>query len=170
VDQPRCAGFEYDASAVLLVAGLKAMPQARTREPDSSPPCRVLLVEDDDAFAAAVTELLEADRRVKLAGRACDGRQGVALAKALDPDVVLIDIVLPLVDGVEATREIRRRQPRTPVVAISGWDYEERALEVREAGAVDFVRKGRLGPDLVEVILAAAKRRRRSRRGGGTSA
>ena len=60
-------------------------------------------------------------------------------AEALRPDVVLMDIVLPVVDGVEATREIRRRQPTIPVVAITGSEYEEHALEVRDAGAVDFV-------------------------------
>jgi CheY-like chemotaxis protein len=64
-------------------------------------------------------------------------------------------------DGVEATREIRRRQPTIPVVAITGSEYEERALEVRDAGAVDFVRKGRLDPDLVDIVVAAAHQRRR---------
>ena len=129
----------------------------------------MLLVEDDDAFAAALTELLEAGGRAKVAGRASDGREGVELADALRPDVVLMDIVLPVMDGVDATREIRRRQPTTPVVAITGWEYEERALEVREAGAVDFVRKGRLDRDLVEIVLAAAKRRQRRGRGRSTS-
>ena len=120
-------------------------------------------------FAAALTQLLEAGGRVKVAGRASDGREGVELAEALRPDVVLMDIVLPVMDGVEATREIRRRQPTTPIVAITGWEYEERALEVREAGAVDFVRKGRLDPDLVEIVVAAAKRRQRSGRGRSAS-
>jgi len=98
-------------------------------------------------------------------GRARDGREGVELAEALRPDVVLMDLVLPVIDGVEATREIRRRQPTIPVVAITGSEYEERALEVRDAGAVDFVGKGRLGPDLVEIVVAAVHRRRRRRRG-----
>jgi DNA-binding NarL/FixJ family response regulator len=65
-------------------------------------------------------------------------------------------------DGVEATREILRRHPGMPVVAMTGWEYEERALEVREAGAVDYVSKGRLGRDLVEVLVAAARARRRA--------
>ena len=74
-----------------------------------------------------------------------------------------MDIGLPVIDGVEATREIRRKQPSIPVVGITGSDYEERALEVREAGAVDFVRKGRLDSDLVESVVAAAHHRRRRR-------
>ena len=79
-----------------------------------------------------------------------------------------MDIVLPVMDGVEATREIRRRQPTIAVVGITGLEYEERVLEVRDAGAVDFVRKGRLDPDLVEIVVAAAKRRPRRRRGRST--
>src|SRR6266496_6830025 len=146
------------------------MPRARTRQRASSRPCRVLLVEDDDAFAAALTELLEAGGRAKVAGRASDGREGVELADALRPDVVLMDIVLPVMDGVEATREIRRRQPTIAVVGMSGLEYEERALEVRDAGAVDFVGKGRLDSDLVEIVVAAADRRRRRRRGRAPNA
>jgi CheY-like chemotaxis protein len=140
------------------------MPHARRRQV-SSHPRRVLVVEDDDSFAEALTELLEADGRLEVVGRARDGREGVELAEALRPDVVLMDIVLPVMDGVEATREIRRVQPTMPVVGMTGSEYEERALEVREAGAVDFVGKGRLDPDLVEIVLAAAHHRRRRRRG-----
>lgn len=121
------------------------------------------MVEDDEAFAEALNDLLEADGRLEVAGRARDGREGVELADALRPDVVLMDILLPVMDGVEATREIRRRQPTIPVVGITGSEYEERALEVRDAGAVDFVGKGRLDRDLVEIVVAAAKRRRRGR-------
>jgi CheY-like chemotaxis protein len=131
------------------------MPHPRRRRHVGSHPRRVLVVEDDDSFAEALTELLEADGRLQVVGRARDGRKGVELAEALRPDVVLMDIVLPVMDGVEATREIRRRQPTIPVVGITGWEYEERALEVRDAGEVDFVGKGRLDPDLVEVVVAA---------------
>lgn len=116
----------------------------------------LVLLEDDNAFAEALTELLEADGRIEVAGRAREGREGVDLVDALEPDVVLTDIALPVMDGVEATREILRRHPGMPVVAMTGWEYEERALEVREAGAVDYVSKSRLGPDLVEVLVAAA--------------
>ena len=126
---------------------------------------RVLVVDDDDSFAEAVKTLLEADGRLEVTGRARNGREAVELAEALRPDVVLMDIVLPVMDGIEATREIQRRQPTIPVVGITGSEYEERALEVRDAGAVDFVGKGRLGPDLVEIVVGAVHHRRRRRRG-----
>jgi CheY-like chemotaxis protein len=119
---------------------------------------RVLVVEDDDSFTEALSELLEADGRLEVAGRARDGREGVELAEALRPDVVLMDIVLPVMDGIEATREIRRRQPTIPVVGITGSEYEERALEVRDAGASRFRRQG-----------SARRRPRRNRRRCGAS-
>jgi CheY-like chemotaxis protein len=129
----------------------------------------VLVVEDDDSFAETLTQLLEEDGRLEVVGRARDGRKAIDFAEALRPDVVLMDIVLPVMDGVEATREIRRRQPTIPVVAITGAEYEERALEVQDAGAVDFVRKGRLDSDLVDMVVAAAHQRRRLWRGRLTS-
>ena len=141
------------------------MPHASRQRDVSSHRRRVLVVEDDDSFAEALRELLEADGRLEVAGRARDGREAIELAEALQPDVVLMDIVLPVMDGVEATREIRRRQPTIAVVGITGSEYEERALEVQDAGAVDFVRKGRLDPDLVEIVVAAAHQRRRRGRG-----
>ena len=149
--------------AIVLAASVVEVASGRRRAGLRSRRCRVLVVEDDDAFAEALTELLEADGRVELAGRARDGREGVELAHALRPDVVLMDIALPVMDGVEATREIRRRHPAMVVVAITGWEYEERALEVREAGAADYVRKDRLDPDLVTVLLAARHSRSTSR-------
>ena len=127
------------------------------------------MVEDDEVFAQAVRTLLEADGRLEVVGSARDGRQGVELAETLRPDVVLMDIVLPVMDGVEATRELRRRQPTIPVVGITGLAYEERALEVSNAGAVGFVDKIRLGPDLVEIVVAAADGPRRRWRGRRTS-
>jgi two-component system chemotaxis response regulator CheB len=120
----------------------------------------VLVVEDDESFAETLRELLEADGRLEVVGMARDGREGVELAETLRPDVVLMDIVLPVMDGVEATRELRRRQPTIPIVGITGWEYEERVLEVRDAGAVDFVGKARLDADLLDVVVAAADRRR----------
>jgi DNA-binding NarL/FixJ family response regulator len=116
----------------------------------------VLLVEDDDAFAEALVELLEADRRIEVVGRARDGRAGIELADDLSPDLVLMDILLPVLDGIEATRAIRDRHPDLPVIALTGLEYEERALEVREAGADEFLRKGRLEADLVETVLQVA--------------
>jgi CheY-like chemotaxis protein len=65
-----------------------------------------------------------------------------------------MDIEMPLVDGVEATRQLKEAQPDLPIVAISGHDYEERVLEIRSAGASDYVRKSRVEDDLPAALVA----------------
>jgi len=127
----------------------------------------VLIVEDDDAFATTLEELLQADRRISICGRARDGREALELVEELRPDLVLMDIVLPVMDGVEATREIVERRPDLPVVALTGLEYEERALEVRDAGAIEFLRKGRLDADLAESVVAIVRGEPSARARGG---
>jgi DNA-binding NarL/FixJ family response regulator len=115
---------------------------------------RILLAEDDEDFSAALEAVLAADGRFSVAGRALDGRQAVELAASLDVDAVVMDIEMPEVDGVEATRLLQIERPGLPVIAISGHDYEERVLEIRAAGAVDYVRKSRVDEELVDALAA----------------
>jgi DNA-binding NarL/FixJ family response regulator len=97
--------------------------------------------------------VLEADGRFAVTGRARNGREAVELAAQLDIDAIVMDIEMPVVDGVEATRQLQAEHPDVPVVAISGTEYEERVLEIRDAGAIDYVRKSRVGDDLVEALV-----------------
>jgi len=90
-----------------------------------------------------------------VAGRAQNGRKAVELARRLRVDAVVMDIEMPELDGVEATRQLQELQPDVPVIAISGTDYEERVLEIRNAGAVDYVRKSRVDEDLAAALIAA---------------
>jgi CheY-like chemotaxis protein len=90
----------------------------------------------------------------------------VQLAEKAAPDAVVMDIEMPVLDGVEATRLLRAVAPELPIVAVSGHDYEERVLEIRQAGADDYVRKARLEDELpraLAALLEAAGRRARSR-------
>ena len=98
--------------------------------------------------------MLRADGRFAVAARARDGRRAAELAGRLGVDAVVMDIEMPELDGVEATRLLAIEQPGLPVVAISGHDYEERVLEIRGAGAVDYVRKSRLQEELVDALAA----------------
>jgi len=98
--------------------------------------------------------VLAADGRFAVAGRARNGRECVDLARRLDVDAVVMDIEMPEVDGVEATLRLHESRPDLPVVAISGHDYEERVLEIRAAGAQDYVRKSRVDDDLVGALAA----------------
>ena len=115
---------------------------------------RILVAEDNEAFAAALEAVLDMDGRFTVVGRARDGGRAVELVRRLDVDAVVMDIEMPEVDGVEATRLLQIERPGLPVVAISGHDYEERVLEIRAAGAVDYVRKSRLEEELVDALAA----------------
>jgi CheY-like chemotaxis protein len=131
-------------------------PAGRLRAREVSPPqpYRILLAEDDESFLDVNTLLLEHDERFAVAGRARDGREAVELAERLSPDAVVMDIEMPVLDGVEATRRLRAATPGLPIVAVSGHDYEERVLEIREAGADDYVRKARMAEELPRVLAA----------------
>jgi DNA-binding NarL/FixJ family response regulator len=112
---------------------------------------KVLLAEDDASFSAALEALLSADGRFEVVGHARNGREALALARKLKPDAIVMDIEMPEMDGVEATRELA---PVTPVLAISGHDYEERVLDIRHAGAKDYVRKARVDDELCAALAA----------------
>jgi CheY-like chemotaxis protein len=114
----------------------------------------VLVAEDDASFRETIVLLLEEDGRFAVAGCAADGREAVELAARTRPHAVVIDIEMPHLDGVEATRHLRASSPSLPIVAISGHDYEERVLEIRHAGADDYVRKARLHEELPRVLAA----------------
>ena len=115
---------------------------------------RVLVAEDDEAFQQKIAGVLVDDGRFEVVGLASNGRDAVDLAERLRADLVVMDIEMPLCDGVEATRLLHEAAPEVQVVAISGHNYEERVLEIRDAGAVDYVRKSRIDDDLVAVLEA----------------
>ena len=131
---------------------------------DVARPFRILVAEDDESFLDAIALLLEQDGRFVVAGRAHNGREAVALAKKVAPDAVVLDIEMPVLDGVEAARRLRAASPKLPIVAVSGHDYEERVLEIRQAGADDYVRKARLAEELPRVLAALLESRGRSAR------
>jgi CheY-like chemotaxis protein len=125
----------------------------------TSPPFRILVAEDDESFLDVIALLLEQDERFAVVGRAHDGREAVELAERVSPDAVVIDVEMPVLDGVEATRLLRAASPELPIVAVSGHDYEERVLEIRRAGADDYVRKARLDAELPRVLVALFRTR-----------
>jgi DNA-binding NarL/FixJ family response regulator len=129
-----------------------------------TPPLRILVAEDDESFLEAISLLLEQDDRFVVAGRARNGREAVALAEEVAPDAVVVDIEMPVLDGVEATKRLREAAPDLPIVAVSGHDYEERVLEIRQAGADDYVRKARLADELPRVLAALLETAGRSAR------
>ena len=122
-----------------------------------TPPFRILVAEDDESFLDTIALLLEQDDRFVVAGRARDGREAVKLAAEVEPDAVVLDIEMPVLDGVEAARRLRAAAPQLPIVAVSGHDYEERVLEIRRG------RRRRLRPQGATRRGAAARARCASR-------
>jgi DNA-binding NarL/FixJ family response regulator len=113
-------------------------------------PIRVLIVDDQESFRSAARLVVEMTDGFETVGEASDGAAALELARALDPHLVLLDMRLPVIDGVEVTRRLCRDHPGIRVLALSTHDdYELRALA---AGAVAFVAKAAFGPDS---ILAA---------------
>lgn len=106
------------------------------------PKVRVLVVDDSGFFRRRIRELLTADPDIEVIGEAADGREAVSQVCALHPDVVTMDIEMPVLDGISAVREIMRRQP-TPVLMFSSLTVEgaRATLDALDAGAVDFLPK-----------------------------
>jgi len=117
---------------------------------------RVLVVDDDTLYAEAATAILVEDGEIEVVGRAADGREALELALALRPDVVVMDINMPVMDGLEATRSLRRLLPSTKVVVVTSSPSASNRWSARGAGAFAFLAK-ELGTDaLVEATLSAA--------------
>jgi DNA-binding NarL/FixJ family response regulator len=120
-------------------------------EPERKP--RVVIADDDEAYAASLARMLEADGRVEVIGIASNGEEAVQLALWHDPDIVLMDAIMPGIDGVEATRVVRESRPRLCILMVSGEESEELRDRAREAGAAGLLHKARIPDELVDRIL-----------------
>ena len=114
---------------------------------------RVLIVDDHRLFAEALSAILGAEARVDVVGLAATGSEAIMRAAELEPDVVLMDISMPDVDGVEATRRILAKQPATKVLMVTGSDAREDVDAARTAGAAGYVTKDRIAVELLGAIL-----------------
>ena len=114
-------------------------------------PIRVLLVDDHAVLRQALQMLLQAQPEIEVVGGVTNGREAVRATEKLNPDVVLMDIVMPGLNGLEATRQIRRSAPGTKVVMLSGFVDEDQLLESIRAGASGYIMK-KAEPE--ELILA----------------
>src|SRR5208282_3008399 len=110
---------------------------------------RVLIVEDSGFMRKVLHDIIAGDPQMEVVGEARDGREGVALAEALKPDVITMDINMPHLDGLQATEIIMSQNPR-PILIVSSESREgaDSTLRALELGAVDFVPKPSSGIDL----------------------
>lgn len=134
------------------------MAQPR-KSPKKTKSIRVLIADDHLLFTEALEAILSADTRIEVAGRARDGGDAVELAKKLKPDVVLMDVSMPVLDGIEATREIRAAGSDAAILMLTGSNSRSDVDSAREAGASGYVTKDRIASELVEAIIEVASGR-----------
>ncbi|MFL6151406.1 MAG: response regulator [Ornithinibacter sp.] len=118
---------------------------------------RVLLVDDHQLVRAGVTTLLQSDPEITVVGEARNGREAVESVEGIGPDVVLMDLSMPEMDGVEATRAVLARRPTTKVLVLTSFSDRQRVKEVLAAGAIGYVLKDSEPADLVAAVHAAAR-------------
>jgi DNA-binding NarL/FixJ family response regulator len=119
---------------------------------------RVLIADDHRLFAEALEAILGGDERIEVVGAARDGKEAVRLAKKLVPDVILMDIAMPVMDGVEATQRIRKARPGTSVLMLTGSNSRSDVNRSRRAGAAGYVTKDRIASQLIEAIVEVTGR------------
>jgi DNA-binding NarL/FixJ family response regulator len=116
---------------------------------------RVCLVDDHPTFRAGLSALLES-AGVEVAGEASNGEEALACAREHEPDVVLMDLSMPGVDGVEATRRLRAELPALPVVVLTSFSDRARIVDALDAGAVGYLLKDADPDEIVRGVEAAA--------------
>ncbi len=116
---------------------------------------RVLIVDDHAIVRRGLRGLLEIVDDMEVVGEAADGEQAVRLAEARAPDVILMDLVMPVKDGIVAIREIKTRRPATEIVALTSFIEEEKVVAALEAGAAGYLLKDADERAVIEAIRAA---------------
>ena len=118
---------------------------------------RVAIADDHAVVRTGLGQLLSTLEDVELVGAAADGAEAVALCARTDPDVVLMDLEMPELDGIEATRRITSDRPQTAVVVLTSFSDRERILGALDAGAVGYLLKDAAPEELTRAIRAAAR-------------
>src|SRR5262249_1002220 len=98
------------------------------------------------------------DGRIAIVGQARDGHEAVALSEQLEPDVILMDIAMPGMDGFQATRVIKQTQPRASILMLTGSDSRSDVDRARTAGGAGYVTKDRIAAELIDAILEVVTR------------
>lgn len=123
----------------------------------SSEPIRIVLIDDHAVVRKGLRAFLDTYTEIEVVGEAGGGAEGVALVARVLPDVALMDLVMPEMDGIEATRQIKQVSPSTQVIVLTSYGEDERIFPAIKAGALSYLLKD-VGPDdLVRAIKAARR-------------
>jgi NarL family two-component system response regulator LiaR len=115
-------------------------------------PIRVLLTDDHAIVRKGVRALLTTEQDIQVVGEACSGVEALAQAEALHPDVILMDLVMPELDGIEATRHITSKLPGTHILVLTSFAADEKVFPAIKAGALGYLLKDSGPEELVEAI------------------
>jgi len=107
-------------------------------------------------FGQALEAILATDDRLEVVGHAGDGSEAVQLALAVKPEVILMDISMPIMDGFQATKQIRKQRPHARVLMLTGSNSRIDVDRARKAGAAGYVTKDRIAAELIDAILEVA--------------
>ena len=116
----------------------------------------VLIADDHRLFAEALEAILAAEERIDVVGHARDGREAVELWQERRPDLTLMDIAMPVLDGIAATREIRKLDGRACILMLTGSNASSDVDRARQAGAAGYVTKDRIAAELIDAIIEVA--------------
>jgi DNA-binding NarL/FixJ family response regulator len=119
---------------------------------------RVLIADDHRLFAEALEAILGSEERITVVGHAGDGQEAVRLAEELKPDVVLMDISMPVMDGIDAAKHIRAADGGARVLMLTGSNARTDVDRARRAGAAGYVTKDRIAAELIDAIVEIAER------------
>ncbi len=115
-------------------------------------PISILLAEDHVVVRESIRQSLERVENFKVVGEANDGEEAVRVAKQLKPDVIIMDISMPKLNGIEATRQIKSAQPSAIVLVLTAYDYEQYIFPLLEAGAAGYLLKDVSSRELIDAI------------------
>jgi two-component system response regulator NreC len=115
---------------------------------------RVVLADDHRMMREGIRALLERQKDIEVVGEAADGREAVRLATQLSPDLVVMDVSMPLLNGIEATRQIRRDCPKVSILILTVHESEEYVAQLLAAGADGYIIKRAAGDELISAIRA----------------
>jgi DNA-binding NarL/FixJ family response regulator len=117
---------------------------------------RVLIADDDDLMRAGLVELLSGEPEIEIVGQARTGREAIERARRLDPDVVLMDVRMPDLDGIEATRELTRAAPQARVLILTTFEQDDYIFGALRAGASGFLLKRTRPEELIAAVHGVA--------------
>jgi len=115
-------------------------------------PIRVLIADDHAIVRKGIRALLSTETDIQVIGEASDGAEAIAQAQALNPDVILMDLVMPKLDGIEATRQITANQPRARILVLTSFAADDKVFPAIKAGALGYLLKDSSPDELVQAI------------------